>query len=140
MTKAAVPRASGQHPSLSWQWEAWTLRYVFSPGCHCNLSPTHISLSPLSADVLSPPILHAAELIACLIAKSNCCDIHCSSALFSSKLGQVAPMKARMDNSCLGDRMLQSNGPATVFLMEVTQRGQSCSAGTHLLLGRHGLI
>ena len=45
--------------------------------------PNHISLSPLSTDLLSLPILHAAELIACLIAKTNCCDIHCSSALFS---------------------------------------------------------
>lgn len=45
--------------------------------------PNPISLSPLSSDLLSPPILHAAEQIACLIAKTNCCDIHCSSALFS---------------------------------------------------------
>lgn len=44
--------------------------------------PNHISLSPLSTDLLSLPILHAAELIACLIAKTNCCDIHCSSAPF----------------------------------------------------------
>lgn len=47
-----------------------------------------------AADLPSPPILHTAELIACLIAKTNCSDVLCSSAPVSSwSLGRRAPLR-----------------------------------------------
>lgn len=96
-----------------------------------------------AADLPSPPILHTAELIACLIAKTNCSDVLCSSAPVSSwSLGRRAPLREGWVDSFFGETELQNNGAGTVFLFLVDgdQGSSLLTSGRTIALSRAGLL